>query len=309
MKRRDVLTAIGIVVGFLMMVWAMAMVTITEYNVGQLKLFWDISSIIITVGGSLCAMLVNYPLHQFKKLMKITIQAFKENEKSGIDIINQFIDLSRKARREGLLSLEDEISGINDDFLKKGLQMVVDGIEPETIQDIMDLEIGEMERRHGEGVDMLKAWGAYAPAFGMAGTLIGLIQMLGNLNESGQIASGMSKALITTLYGSLMANIVFNPMAANLSLKSQQEIAVREMMLEGILAIQLGYENKRLAKELEKKKPIILDTINSVLRSKKSTDFNEKGVDKIKLEILNRVNTAFQNGRCETVYFTELIIQ
>lgn len=248
MKRRDVLTAIGIVVGFLMMIWAMAMVTITEYNVGQLKLFWDISSIIITIGGSLCAMLVNYPIHQFRKLTKIIIQSFKENEKSGIDIINQFIDLSRKARREGLLSLEDEISGISDDFLKKGLQMVVDGIEPETIQDIMDLEIGEMERRHGEGVDMLKAWGAYAPAFGMAGTLIGLIQMLGNLNDSSQIASGMSKALITTLYGSLMANIIFNPMAANLALKSQQEVSVREMMLEGILAIQSGV-NPRIVEE------------------------------------------------------------
>lgn len=248
MKRRDVLTAIGIVLGFLMMIWAMAMVTITEYNVGQLKLFWDISSIIITIGGSLCAMLVNYPIHQFRKLTKIIIQSFKENEKSGIDIINQFIDLSRKARREGLLSLEDEISGISDDFLKKGLQMVVDGIEPETIQDIMDLEIGEMERRHGEGVDMLKAWGAYAPAFGMAGTLIGLIQMLGNLNDSSQIASGMSKALITTLYGSLMANIIFNPMAANLALKSQQEVSVREMMLEGILAIQSGV-NPRIVEE------------------------------------------------------------
>lgn len=248
MKRRDVLTAIGIVVGFLMMIWAMAMVTITEYNIGQLKLFWDISSIIITIGGSFCAMLVNYPIHQFRKLTKIIIQAFKENEKSGIDIINQFIDLSRKARREGLLSLEDEINNISDDFLKKGLQMVVDGIEPETIQDIMDLEIGEMERRHGEGVDMLKAWGAYAPAFGMAGTLIGLIQMLGNLNDSSQIASGMGKALITTLYGSLMANIIFNPMAANLSLKSQQEVAVREMMLEGILAIQSGV-NPRIVEE------------------------------------------------------------
>lgn len=248
MKRRDVLTAIGIVVGFLMMIWAMAMVTITEYNVGQLKLFGDISSIIITIGGSLCAMLVNYPIHQFRKLTKIIIQSFKENEKSGIDIINQFIDLSRKARREGLLSLEDEISGISDDFLKKGLQMVVDGIEPETIQDIMDLEIGEMERRHGEGVNMLKAWGAYAPAFGMAGTLIGLIQMLGNLNDSSQIASGMSKALITTLYGSLMANIIFNPMAANLALKSQQEVSVREMMLEGIIAIQSGV-NPRIVEE------------------------------------------------------------
>lgn len=248
MKRRDILTAVGVVVGFAMMIWSMAMVTLTKYNVGQLKLFWDLSSVIITLGGSLCAMLVNYPINQFRKLIKVTIQSFRESEKSSIDIINQFIELSRKARREGLLSLEDEINQVEDGFLKKGLQMVVDGIEPETIKDIMELEISEMERRHKDGSDMLRAWGGYAPAFGMAGTLIGLIQMLGNLSDSSQIASGMGKALITTFYGSLAANILFNPMAANLAFKSEQEASIREMMLEGILAIQSGV-NPRIVEE------------------------------------------------------------
>ncbi|WP_125152180.1 motility protein A [Clostridium rectalis] len=248
MKRRDILTAIGVIAGFAMMIWAMAMVSITKYDVKQLKLFWDVSSIIITIGGSFCAMLVNYPANKLKKIIKIIIESFKEGEKSSIDIIHQFIELSRKARREGLLSLEDEINHIEEDFLKKGLQMVVDGIEPETIREILELEISEMERRHKMGSDMLKNWGAYAPAFGMAGTLVGLIQMLGNLTDSGQIASGMGKALITTFYGAIMAYIVFNPMAANLALKSEEEAAIREMMLEGILSIQSGV-NPRIVEE------------------------------------------------------------
>lgn len=248
MKRRDILTAIGIIVGFGMMLWGMAMVSITEYSIGQLKLFWDISSVIITIGGSFCALLIAYPLNTFKRLFKIIIQAFKESEKSAPDIIAEFISLSRKARRGGLLSLEDEISSIEEDFLKKGLQMVVDGIEPETIREIMDLEISEMERRHKEGIELLRTWGGYAPAFGMAGTLIGLIQMLANLSDSSQIASGMAKALITTFYGSLMAYLIFNPMAANLSLKSEQEVVIRDMMLEGILSIQSGV-NPRIVEE------------------------------------------------------------
>lgn len=248
MKRRDILTVIGITVGFALMVWGMAMVSITEYSIGQLKLFWDISSVIITIGGSFCALLIAYPFNTFKRLSKIIIQAFRESEKSAPDIIGEFISLSRKARREGLLSLEDEISSIEEEFLRKGLQMVVDGIEPETIREIMDLEISEMERRHREGVDMLRTWGGYAPAFGMAGTLIGLIQMLANLSDSSQIASGMAKALITTFYGSLMAYLIFNPMAANLALKSEQEVAIRDMMLEGILSIQSGV-NPRIVEE------------------------------------------------------------
>jgi chemotaxis protein MotA len=211
-------------------------------------MFFDPASIAITVGGSISALLINYPLIEFQRLVKVIFQSFKETSMAGIDIINEFGELSKKARREGLLSLEEDIDNVQDTFLKKGLQMVVDGIEPETIREILELEIGEMEKRHKDGSDMLRSWAAYAPAFGMLGTLIGLIQMLANLNDPSALGPGMGKALITTYYGSIIASLIANPTAANLSYKSGRESTIREMMLEGILAIQSGV-NPRIVEE------------------------------------------------------------
>lgn len=242
MKRSDLLTPIGIILGFGLVIWGMAS------GGSNLKVFWDLASVFITIGGSFAAMLITYPMSEFKRLFVVIRQAFKENTMSNITVIQSFIDLSRKARREGLLSLEDAINELSDEYMKKGLRMVVDGIEPETIREIMELEIDEMEKRHKSGADMLKAWGGYSPAFGMIGTLIGLIQMLANLTDSSAIASGMGKALITTFYGSLMANVVFNPMAMNLIYKSGVEATTREMVLEGVLAIQSGV-NPRIVEE------------------------------------------------------------
>lgn len=243
MKRKDMLTLIGIIAGFGLIGWGMM-----SGDGGGIGPFIDISSIIITIGGSFAAMLVNYPISQFKKLAKVLAQTFKDNKVSSLEVIQNFTELSRKARREGLLSLEDAINDLDDEYMKKGLRMVVDGIEPETIRDIMELEIEEMEERHKKGADMLRSWGAYAPAFGMIGTLIGLIQMLGNLTDSSGIAVGMSKALITTFYGALLANLLFNPMASNLTYKSEIEVSTREMILEGVLAIQSGV-NPRIVEE------------------------------------------------------------
>ena len=241
MKKSDALTGIGLLLGIGMMIYGMMLGS-------SLMIFWDLSSVLITVGGSLSAVLITVPLDQMKKIGKVFIQAFKESSYSEQNVITQFSELSKKARREGLLSLEDEISTLEDDFLKKGLQMVVDGIEPETIREILELEIGEMENRHERGAGIYAAWGAYAPAFGMLGTLIGLIQMLANLTDVANIASGMGKALITTFYGSLLANILCNPIASNLRQKSAKEAGEREMILEGILAIQSGV-NPRLVEE------------------------------------------------------------
>ncbi|ACQ52282.1 motility protein A [Clostridium botulinum] len=242
MKKRDILTPIGLVLCFGLVIWGMAT------GGSSLKVFWDLASVFITIGGSLTAMLITYPIDEFKRLFVVIVQTFKDNGMSNIDVIQNFVDLSRKARREGLLSLEDAINNLTDDYMKKGLRMVVDGIEPETIRDIMELEIDEMEKRHKSGADMLKTWGGYSPAFGMIGTLIGLIQMLANLTDSSTIASGMGKALITTFYGSVMANMVFNPMGANLMFKSGVEATTREMVLEGVLAIQSGV-NPRIMEE------------------------------------------------------------
>ncbi|MCB2297158.1 motility protein A [Clostridium tagluense] len=242
MKKHDFLTTIGIVIGFGLTLWGMAS------GGTSLKIFYDPASIAITVGGSFAALLIAYPIGAMNKVFKVIVQSFKESTASSSEIINSFTTLSKKARKEGLLSLEDEMVQLTNEFLKKGLQMVVDGLEPEAIKDIMELEIGEMERRHSDGANMLKAWAAYAPAFGMLGTLIGLIQMLANLSDSSALASGMGKALITTFYGALLANLILVPMAQNLNYKSSIEVNNREMMLEGILAIQSGV-NPRIVEE------------------------------------------------------------
>lgn len=241
MKKSDILTSVGLILSIVLMIYGMLIGS-------SLKIFWDVASVIITVGGSLSALLITYSLEEVKNMGKLFMQAFKENKSSGKDIIIRFGSLSKKARREGLLSLEDDISEMEDPFMKKGLQMVVDGIEPETIREILELEIGEMENRHSQGASIFSTWGAYAPGFGMLGTLIGLIQMLQNLSDATTIAQGMGKALITTFYGSLLANIFCNPIAANLQKKSEKEVNIREMMLEGVLAIQSGV-NPRIIEE------------------------------------------------------------
>ncbi|ABK60868.1 MULTISPECIES: motility protein A [Clostridium] len=242
MKKQDILTLVGMLAGFGVIIYGML------GGGGTFGMFIDMPSVAITIGGSFCALLVNYPADELKRVFKVLAQSFKETSMSGLDIVSQFGDLSKKARREGLLSLEDDIEKVKDDYLRKGLQMVVDGIEPETIREILELEIGEMEKRHKDGADVLKAWAGYAPAFGMLGTLIGLIQMLANLDDPGNLGPGMSKALITTFYGSLIASLILNPMAANLMYKSSKECTIREMMLEGVLAIQSGV-NPRIVEE------------------------------------------------------------
>lgn len=243
MKKTDMLTGLGLILGAGLMFYGMA-----SGGLSEMYLFWDLPSVAITLGGSIAAVLIIYPIDDFKKVGILFMQSFKEPKISKGEIIREFGDLSKKARREGLLSLEDAINNLDDEFLKKGLQMVVDGIEPESIREILELEIDSMEERHKNGAAIFTAWGAFAPGFGMLGTLIGLIQMLGNLSDASTIASGMGKALITTYYGSLIANMLASPIAQNLTNKSAKEVSVREMMVEGILAIQSGV-NPRIVED------------------------------------------------------------
>jgi len=242
MKKHDSLTTIGIITAFGLTLWGMAS------GGTSLKIFFDPASIAITVGGSFAALLIAYPISAMKRVTKVIVQSFKESTSSSIEIIKSFKNLSKKARKDGILSLEDDMEEITNEFSKKGIQMVVDGLEPETIKEIMEIEIDEMERRHIDGINMLKSWAAYAPAFGMLGTLIGLIQMLANLSDPSALASGMGKALITTFYGALLANLVLVPMAQNLTYKTTIEVNNCEMMLEGILSIQSGV-NPRIIEE------------------------------------------------------------
>jgi chemotaxis protein MotA len=240
-QRMDFMTILGIGLGLSLVLGAIAMG-------GSMMVFWSMSAIMITVGGSFAALLINFQMPQISMVWRITKNAFSDEIKDIGELIQLFVRLGQKARREGLLALEDELADIEDPFLTNGMQMVIDGLEPELIRDIMDTEISSTHARHKLGQDVFKAWGALAPAFGMIGTLIGLIQMLTNLNDPSKIGPGMAVALLTTFYGALLANLIFIPMAGKLGIRSEGEIALKEAIVEGVLAIQAG-TNPRILQE------------------------------------------------------------
>lgn len=250
MKKRDRATNYGIMFGSLAIIIGMGLNN-GKFSLSSLKLFWDLPSIFITVGGSFFTIMISFPMKTLRNIPLALRNAFFEKQMPVNEIIDEFTQLSRKARKEGLLSLEDEIESINDDYFKNGIQMVVDGLEPEVVRETLELEISAMERRHAESINLLKAWAGYGPAYGMMGTLIGLVQMLGSLSDPSSLGPGMAKAIITSFYGSVMANFIFGPLANKLELKSGQESEVREMVLEGVLALQSGVNPRVLEDKLK----------------------------------------------------------
>lgn len=235
MKKQDILTPIGLISATGLIIYASLL------GGSELSIFLDLPSVAITIGGSFAAVLITFSSDDLKKVFKMIKISFTSNNIYKIDLVDQFKELSRKVRKDGVLSIEESVSEIEDDFLRKGLELVVDGLDQDTIKEILELEMLEIEGGYNKGSKIFKVWGAYAPAFGMIGTLIGLIQMLaGGLGSAEEIASGMSVALITTYYGALLANIVLNPLGFNIQSKGEKEIECREMMLTGIMSIQDG---------------------------------------------------------------------
>lgn len=215
---------------------------------GSLLMFWDAPSVMITVGGGFCALMVAYPLStlaQLPGLMKLTIFPPKFNL---TEMIVTLVSFSEKTRREGLLSLDDDLSALEDPFLKKGLQLVVDGTDPELVRAIMEIEIDEMAARHDGNKKIFDDFAGLAPAFGMIGTLMGLVLMLVNLSDKSTVGPYLAVAIITTFYGAVIAYLIFTPMASNLDSLTGEEVLMKNMILMGILSIQAG-ENPRILKE------------------------------------------------------------
>lgn len=210
--------------------------------------FFKIDAFLIVAGGTLAATLAQFPLKDFLGVMNVARNAFFHKARSVDSLIEQLVSLSRRARVEGLLSLEKDIAEIDDPFIKKGLQLMVDGTETGVLRDILSIELEALEARHTMGQEVFKAMGAYAPAFGMAGTLIGLIQMLQALSDPSKIGSGMAVAMVTTFYGVLFANMFFLPIAGKLKERSRVELQTKTLAIEGICAIQAG-DNPRLLRD------------------------------------------------------------
>lgn len=215
---------------------------------GSLLGFVDLPSIFITIGGSTMAMLVNFKFSQFKSAMKAMKHLFFPKKMDPQEAIGEIVEFAKKARREGLLALEDEIQHSNDIFLKKGVQLIVDGTDPDLVRNILEIELSFMEERHKNTKSFFESWGALAPSFGMIGTVIGLIQMLATLDDVATIGPKMGVALITTFYGALFANLILIPAAGKLGKRSSEEMFLKQIMIEGILSIQAG-ENPRIVEE------------------------------------------------------------
>jgi chemotaxis protein MotA len=205
---------------------------------------------LVVFGGTIGATLVCFPMKTVLGVMGVMRKTFFFKGLSNGEIIKTLEELAKKARKEGLLSLQAAGADIDDDFYKAGLQLVVDGQEADTIEAILATEIEYIGARHNVGAELFKAMGTYAPAFGMIGTVIGLIQMLQSMSDPSSIGPAMAVALITTFYGALLANVVFLPLATKLQARSAEELEQKNLLMEGLLSIHAGDNPRILVQKL-----------------------------------------------------------
>ncbi len=243
----DLGTAFGLFIGMLIVIF-----TVLSKN-GDPIWFMDFGSILIVLGGTLSATLVNYPLRNVQALLRILGAAFKRQNIAHLSVIDQLVEKADISRKKGILALEPELENIKDKFLKDGLDLAINERDSQRLRTYLELEMSNIERRHSLGQEIFLYMGAYAPAFGMLGTVLGLIIMMKNFASSdpsdlgamefsvaerfAELLGGMGLALITTFYGVLLSNLVFLPLAGKLKRKSEEELMVKDIMVEGIIGI------------------------------------------------------------------------
>ena len=237
----DIATIVGVVLGFGLMLISILMG-------GGLSWFINYPSLMIVVGGTIGVTLINFPLSTVLGVMTVLKNAIFTKETPSAEVIKNLVEFSRVARKEGILALQALTKQIDDEFLVKGINLAIDGLEPQIIGDIMDIEIEQLESRHKFGAEIFTAMGTYAPAMGMMGTLIGLVQMLQQMDDPSSIGPAMAVALLTTFYGVVIANLICLPVAGKLKTRSSQEILLKQLMTEGIKAIQSG-DNPRIVEQ------------------------------------------------------------
>lgn len=236
----DLATIIGLGSAFVLVVLGI--------KLENLAAFIDLPSVYITIGGAVAATVAAFPGSKLLGTLGVVKNAFFVQRATPVEIIRQLVEFAEQARREGILALEARAADIKDEFLKKGIQLAVDGTEPDLIKDILSTDISFTETRHEEGAKIFDFLAAMGPSFGMIGTLIGLVLMLGNMSDVSSIGPNMAVALITTFYGSMLANCFCLPIVEKLKSASKSEIMIKELMLEGIMSLQSG-DNPRIVEQ------------------------------------------------------------
>ncbi|QMV13688.1 flagellar motor protein PomA [Vibrio spartinae] len=232
----DLATLIGLIGGLAFIVMAMVLG-------GGLMMFLDITSVLIVVGGSTCVVMMKFTFGQFFGAGKIAAKAFMFKSDEPEDLIARIVEMADAARKGGFLALEE--MEISNSFMQKGIDLLVDGHDADVVRSALQKDISLTEERHEAGTAVFRAYGDVAPAMGMIGTLVGLVAMLSNMDDPKSIGPAMAVALLTTLYGAIMANMVFFPIADKLSLRREQEMLNRRLIMDGVLAIQDG-QNPRV---------------------------------------------------------------
>lgn len=230
----DVATIVGLILGVGLVVSSIMM------GGGGIGPFINIPSMMITIGGSIAAVMINFPLSDCLAVPAIVKNCFMQKLPNPVDVVEQFAEFAAIARKDGLMALDEKVEAIEDPFMKNGLGLVVAGTAKEELQAMLDVEMTYIDERHRVGKKIVDALGAAAPAFGMVGTLIGLVQMLRSLDDPSQIGGGMATALLTTLYGALIANLFCIPLAGKLDARNSQENMLRELMVNGMMSLLDG---------------------------------------------------------------------
>jgi chemotaxis protein MotA len=237
----DIATLLGVVSGFGLVLMAIKMG-------GGLIWFWNLPSVLIVVGGTVAITLINYPISDVLSVMSVLKNAFLYKIPQPTALVPDIVELAKIARREGILALEKKVKQMNEPFLNKGVELAVDGVEPDDIRGIMENELEFTEDRHKKGAEIFTVMGTFAPAMGMIGTLIGLVQMLMAMDDPKSIGPAMAVALITTFYGSVMANLIFLPIAGKLKVRREDEAKYKQLVVEGVASIQFG-DNPRVVEQ------------------------------------------------------------
>ena len=240
----DIATIVGLVLGVGLILASIAM------GGGGLGPFINVPSMMITIGGAFAALLINFPLRDVLGVASIVKNCFMTKLPTTGETIAQFNEMATVARRDGLLALESRMEEIKDPFLARGLELVVAGTAKEDLQATLETELAYIDERHQTGKKVIDALAAAAPAFGMIGTLIGLVQMLRTLDDPSKIGGGMATALLTTLYGAVMANLFCIPLAGKLGQRNQEESMIRELMMVGLLALLDGQTPRAVQEQL-----------------------------------------------------------
>lgn len=242
----DLASILGLLLCAIVVVYG---ILVGQSGVEVLLDFYDVSSVFITFGGSLCCVLImSHSIGGFFNNLKSIKLVLKRQPSNEEETIKNVIELSNIARKEGLLSLEEAANRVDDEFLKKGILLIVDGTDPELVRNILETELDCIEARHLEIVKFWDSMAAMGPAWGMIGTLIGLINMLKNMSDVSTVGPNMAVALITTFYGAMLANWICIPISTKLKANNAKEIMIKDVMVEGLLSIQAG-ENPRVIEE------------------------------------------------------------